>query len=242
MPTLRPILEKGHQREFETPPSFTYAQRRFFFQITDEIKPVLASLDTQANQAGFLLQLGYFRASCRFFSPATFAQKDWEFTAQRVSRKGAAPPTPGYADSTARRHRSLVLTVLEVMPFADAVRERCQQEANELVAHGFGVLHRQVTQAAYPRDDHPFAGTGVRFLQFLIDRDPGAENGCRLQERKVIGKMHNVVRVGPYVLGVTALDGIIRVLLAMAQRLPAAVVILTVSAGRVQPGYAHAVP
>lgn len=136
MPTIRPILEKGHQREFETPPSFTYAQRRFFFQITDEIKPVLASLDTQANQAGFLLQLGYFRASCRFFSPATFAQKDWDFTARRVSRKGAAPPTPGYADSTARRHRSLVLAVLEVMPFADAVRERCQQEANELVAQG----------------------------------------------------------------------------------------------------------
>jgi hypothetical protein len=53
MPTIRPILEKGHQREFETPPTFTYAQRRFFFQITDEIKPLLAGLDTPASRAAF---------------------------------------------------------------------------------------------------------------------------------------------------------------------------------------------
>ncbi|GAB4038314.1 Tn3 family transposase [Spirosoma gilvum] len=136
MPTLRPILEKGHQREFETPPTFTYTQRRFFFQITDEIKPLLAGLDTLANQAGFLLQLGYFRATSRFFSPTTFVEKDWEFAARRVARKGTTPPTQSYADSTARRHRSLILTVLGVIPFTQAVRERCQQEANELVTQG----------------------------------------------------------------------------------------------------------
>ena len=136
MPTLRPILEKNHQREFETPPIFTYAQRRFFFQITDEIKPLLASLDTLANQTGILVQLGYFRAASRFFSPTTFAAKDWEFAARRVSRKGVAPPHLSYADSTARRHRGLLLTVLEVMPFAQAVRERCQQEANQLITQG----------------------------------------------------------------------------------------------------------
>ena len=136
MPTLRPILEKGHQREFETPPTFTYAQRRFFLQITDEIRPLLASLDTPANQTGFLVQLGYFRAASRFFAPTTFTRKDWEFAARRVSRKGMIPPHQSYADSTARRHRGLILTVLEVMPFAEAVRERCQQEANQLITQG----------------------------------------------------------------------------------------------------------
>lgn len=85
MPTLRPILEKSYQREFETPPTFTYAQRRFFFQITDEIKPLLANLDSLTNQIGFPVQLGYFRATSRFFSPTTFVRKDWEFAARRVS-------------------------------------------------------------------------------------------------------------------------------------------------------------
>jgi TnpA family transposase len=136
MPTIRPILEKGHQREFETRPVFSYAHRRFFFQITDEVKPILASLDTLTNQAGFLLQLGYFRASSRFFTPATFARKDWEFAARRVTRKGAALPGPGYADSTARRHRRLILTLLEVIPFTEDVQRLCQQEADALVAQG----------------------------------------------------------------------------------------------------------
>jgi hypothetical protein len=62
--------------------------------------------------------------------------KDWEFAARRVSRKGTPLPTLHYADSTARRHRSLILSVLEVMPFTQAVRERCQREANELVTQG----------------------------------------------------------------------------------------------------------
>lgn len=136
MPTLRPVLEKDYQREFETPPVFTYAHRRFFFQITDDIRSVLASLDAPANQVGFLLQLGYFRAASRFFTPATFVRKDWEFAARRVVRKAATPLLQIYAESTARRHRVLILQLLEVMPFTDAVRERCQQEANDFVAQG----------------------------------------------------------------------------------------------------------
>lgn len=136
MPTLRPVLEKGHRREFETPPVFTYAQRRFFFQITDEIKPLLTSLEGPANQAGFLLQLGYFRAASRFFAPATFRARDWEFVGRRVVRRGLSAAERTYADATARRHRHLILTVLEVIPFAEAARQRCQQEADELVARG----------------------------------------------------------------------------------------------------------
>ena len=136
MPTLRPILEKSYQREFETPPTFTYAQRRFFFQITDEIKPLLANLDSLTNQIGFLVQLGYFRATSRFFSPTTFVRKDWEFAARRVSRKEMVPAHQSYADSTARRHRGLILSAMEVMPFIEAVRDRCQQEANQLITQG----------------------------------------------------------------------------------------------------------
>ncbi|HAK79204.1 MAG TPA: Tn3 family transposase [Runella sp.] len=136
MPTLRPILSRDHQREFETPPTFNYAQRRFFFQITPDIKTLLATFETTANKTGFLVQLGYFRATCRFFSPTTFLTKDWEFAARRVTPKGSMLPIRIYADTTARRHRQLILQALGVMPFTGAVGELCQQEANELVTQG----------------------------------------------------------------------------------------------------------
>ncbi|QKZ12528.1 hypothetical protein [Spirosoma sp. KUDC1026] len=46
--------------------------------MSDTIKSLLTDLDTLANQAGFLLQLSYFRATSRFFSPTTFVRKEWE--------------------------------------------------------------------------------------------------------------------------------------------------------------------
>jgi hypothetical protein len=75
MPTLRPVLEESHRLEFGCPPVFNTAQRKHFFQNSEETKPFLQILDSATNQVGFLIQLGYFRATRRFFPSRRFAER-----------------------------------------------------------------------------------------------------------------------------------------------------------------------
>lgn len=71
------MLEKAHQHEFENPPLFTRLQRQTCFQLDEQTKQLLKQLESPINQAGFLIQLGYFRATTRFFAPSRFRPKDW---------------------------------------------------------------------------------------------------------------------------------------------------------------------
>lgn len=136
MPTLRPILTPAHQREFEQPPQFTSHQRRAFFQLDESAKRLLRQFDAPISQAGFLLQLGYFRATNRFFAPATFRRKDWEFVLSRLRLTRLHLINQPYPEPTARRHRRQILHALEIAPFQGLAGERCQREADELITRG----------------------------------------------------------------------------------------------------------
>lgn len=132
----RVVLPKAHRQEFDHPPVFSHAQRQVCFEPDEPTRQLLAQLGSPLSQAGFLLQLDYFRATTRFFTPATFRRKDWAFVTSRLRLTSIRVRFDNYAPSTARYHRQLILDWLGVAPFQGQVAQQCQQEADQLVAKG----------------------------------------------------------------------------------------------------------
>jgi hypothetical protein len=68
MPRQR-LLTPTEQQAFDAPPVLTAGQRQKYFVVSPDLGELIASLRTATNQVCFLVQLGYFRAAQRFFSP-----------------------------------------------------------------------------------------------------------------------------------------------------------------------------
>lgn len=133
MPTIRHVLPDTLRKEFEAPPVFDLKQRRFFFTPPEWALGLLKDFTSPTNQVAFLLQLGYFRASGRFFLEETFRKVDVEHLCNRLKLDWKEVDVKDYPRSSRHRHQKLILKSLGVLPFRDEVRTFCQQEADHLV-------------------------------------------------------------------------------------------------------------
>ena len=82
MPRIK-ILNNNDIKTFENPPQFNGEERKQFFYLPNWAKALVESFRTPTNQVGFVLQLGYFKVSNKFFVARKFHQKDIEFIAKR---------------------------------------------------------------------------------------------------------------------------------------------------------------
>jgi hypothetical protein len=73
------FLSAAEKRKFDFPPVFTHKQRPAYFIVTDDIRRTLSALRSDTNKIGFLLQLGYFKHSGKFFEKHTFRQRDIKY-------------------------------------------------------------------------------------------------------------------------------------------------------------------
>ncbi|MBN8826887.1 MAG: Tn3 family transposase, partial [Spirosoma sp.] len=136
MPTIRSVLDKALQQEFENPPLLNYTQRKISFSVDEVLRPVLRQLETPVNQVGFLLQLGYFKLASRFFTRNTFRAKDWAFVISRLQFTEMPIRIQDYTDSTMRYHRQLILSFCGAEPFRGRIQLHCQQESDRLIEKG----------------------------------------------------------------------------------------------------------
>jgi len=70
------ILNPAEIKEFESPPIFSYQQRKVFFEIPVGLKSKLNEFFSPVNDVGLVTQMGYFRACGRFFRLNTFCNSD----------------------------------------------------------------------------------------------------------------------------------------------------------------------
>ena len=71
------ILTPKEQRNFDLPPKFKKAVRSKYFSISPKIKQLAFNkLRSPVNRVGFILQLGYFRASGKFFVSEEFKKSN----------------------------------------------------------------------------------------------------------------------------------------------------------------------
>ena len=109
-------------------------------------------------------------------------------------------------------------------------------DGGDAQAHGPGVLDRDVAEPADAGDDDPLARARLGHLQALVDGDAGAEDRGDLDGVRAVGDERGVRGVDEHVLAEGAVDAVARVLLLLAQGLPAGGAELALAAGREEPG------
>ncbi len=71
-----PLLDATQRRAFDQPPTFNRPQRQLLFALPDWATQFLATLLAPHSRGGFVLQVGYFKATGRFFPADRFLAAD----------------------------------------------------------------------------------------------------------------------------------------------------------------------
>lgn len=128
------FLSTSEKRQFDSPPVFTKVQRMAYFVVTDDIRKTMGNLRTPTNKIGFLLQLGYFKHSGKFFEKSAFRQRDIKFLKQLLNITDAVDLTE-YLPSRMTNHQSRILGLLGWTGFnednASLIAEHVQLQAQQ---------------------------------------------------------------------------------------------------------------
>ena len=149
----RQILTPSEYAAFETPPALTNIQRQRFFNLSQSLLDLLATFRTPTNQIGFILTLGYFLATKRFFA-RQFHEVDAAYVARQLGFLPGMQETTAvhevtaersehdfvlafdlttYQETTSRRHRKIILDYLGFVPFDEHAKVDLRQEIHTMV-------------------------------------------------------------------------------------------------------------
>jgi hypothetical protein len=131
--SLIKILEAPQQREFDKPPKLVYQQRKYLFSL-----PEWAEIQNKTMfdniRVGFILQLGYFKASGRFFKLDTFQKEDFQFVLKKLKYDEMSFDEfkNQYELTTFYKHRQIILENFGILSFDQQQKEMAFQEAIRL--------------------------------------------------------------------------------------------------------------
>jgi TnpA family transposase len=111
------ILSATEQKRFDSPPKFTLDERRLHFCLTNEILELTQKIRSPANKVGFLLQIGYFKATGKFFTVEQFYKQDIEYACKILGIDYKYIHIFSYKRKTPLDHKKQILTLLEWQPF-----------------------------------------------------------------------------------------------------------------------------
>jgi len=127
------ILIEAEREAFESPPVFTSLERKRYFHTPKNLDTILSRLRTNENQIQFIVRLGYFRATGRFFR-GKFHDRDVDYVARKLGLLPERLDRSTYDEkATASRHRKLILDYLGVRPFGGEVQGELVQEIRSMV-------------------------------------------------------------------------------------------------------------
>ncbi|MEP1613512.1 MAG: DUF4158 domain-containing protein [Roseobacter sp.] len=115
------IFNEAALNAFDDPPSFGHRERQSTFDFSSSLIELARTLREPTYQVLFLVSCGYFKASRRFFSSASYHQRDLEYVARALS---VADVTDwNYPDRARQRHQKVILEFYGFRPFGlDAVK------------------------------------------------------------------------------------------------------------------------
>ncbi len=106
------IFNNLEEAEFESPPKFNSAERKYFFTTTSTaINELLENLRTPTNKVCFLVTLGYFKAKRKFFY-RKFMPADIKFVANQLGINPIDVHPENYDKASSLRHQELILLYL----------------------------------------------------------------------------------------------------------------------------------
>ncbi len=113
-----PLLDATQRRAFDQPPTFNQPQRQLFFALPDWATQFLHTLLAPHSRGGFVLQVGYFKATGRFFPNDRFLAADRVYVQQHYRLGDVA--WERYDKATRFHHRQQILQQFGVLPFEQA--------------------------------------------------------------------------------------------------------------------------
>jgi hypothetical protein len=127
------ILSEEETLAFENPPRITYEERKHFFTLPEWAKPLFAKLTTPTSKLGFILQLGYFRATNKFYTKDLYYPEDIAFVQKHIGIDDAWQTTL-YSERMIERHRRVILSNLGYTAFSLGATAALSAEAASAVA------------------------------------------------------------------------------------------------------------
>jgi hypothetical protein len=126
------FLSEAERQAFDLPPQLSHAERSQYFEITASLQSLLAGLRTETNQVYFLLTLGYFKASKRFFNQG-FHGDDLAFVAHKLQLPLESLDLKHYDRASYHRHKQLILNQVGFVEFDDDAKTQLVTELHPLI-------------------------------------------------------------------------------------------------------------
>ena len=73
------ILSAKQRKAFDHTPVFSQQERQLYFNIDAATRRHIAQLKSPVNRLGYLLQMGYFKATAKFYPASNYKKKDINF-------------------------------------------------------------------------------------------------------------------------------------------------------------------
>lgn len=108
MPRMK-ILSQSDQKKFDTPPVFNSYERKHSFDVPSALVEIASGLRSPINQIGFLLAVGYFKSTKRFFRPEDYHIRDIDYVANRAGQHPEVFDASMYLPRTRQRHENQIL-------------------------------------------------------------------------------------------------------------------------------------
>ena len=161
------ILTPTEIRNYEMPPNFDSFARKKFFTLPFSLSKEVENLRTSSGKIAFVLQVGYFRSSRRFFGNQ-FYQADIAFVAGRLSLP--IPVSLEIPKQTLARHRRLITEFYGFRRLSKTDKEQLMSETADLVKQ-FTRPAEVFRQTVRKLNSRKFVLPGYHFLAKIISRE-----------------------------------------------------------------------
>ena len=132
------IFTKKEQEKFDSPPKFNKTDQGAAFLITGQIKDLIERMHKDVNKIGFMIQLGYFNASGKFFKPDQYQGQDINYIKKMLSLTSADITIERYTTKSRLAHQKTILKLLE---WSDFNSNEKLNLTNEVARHVKQQLH-----------------------------------------------------------------------------------------------------
>jgi hypothetical protein len=104
MPVIK-IFAKNEIIDFNTPPHFTARDHEKFFYIDKGARNYLNQIRASKNKVGFMLQLGYFKATGQFYHPRDWRNNDISYVIKILGASCNSKIVRTYSVARAHAHK-----------------------------------------------------------------------------------------------------------------------------------------
>jgi len=123
------IFTNPEQRKFDSPPKFHKVDRPRYFSLNADIRRLgFSKLRTPTNRVGFVLQLGYFRATGKFFVTEGYRKRDLQYVCKFLAIDSEIDLSD-YSETSRKNHRKTILALSGWRSLDDTDEEKLQARA-----------------------------------------------------------------------------------------------------------------